>query len=262
MLSLRIKIDSYLMFRPTTVLAMLPYGLQSFKHPFPCLWLFHGAGEDAESVAGKGASFIQMAVDRGVAVVIPDCGNFFYQDSSPINRIWTFLNAELLPAIEKYLPVSAAREHNVAAGFSMGGYGAVRLALTKPERFGTVLSLSGALEPMLPVNPREFANPALKGLAHNYRRNLLPSAFPDLATYEGTGADLKQLVRACMEKGMMPRFIIGYGSEDLLVAPQNEAFADFLAGNGIEVDRRIGQCGGHDWIYWNAAFCDIVGELF
>ena len=259
---MRIKIDSYLMFRPMEVLAMLPYGLRPFERPFPCLWLLHGAGEDAESVASKGASFIRMATERGVAVIIPDCGNFFYQDSSPINRVWTFLCAELLPTIEKHLPISTAREHNVAAGFSMGGYGAVRLALANPERFGTALSLSGALEPILPVNPREFPDPYLKGLAHNYQRNLLPSAFPEPATYNGTRSDLKQLVQTCVEKRIMPRLIIGYGSEDLLVASQNELFSGFLLEKGIDVDCRIKQGSGHDWDYWNEAFYDIIGELF
>ena len=42
--------------------------------------------------------------------------------------------------------ISPAREDNYIAGLSMGGYGALKAALTFPQRYAAACSLSGALD--------------------------------------------------------------------------------------------------------------------
>ena len=42
--------------------------------------------------------------------------------------------------------MSDKREDTMVAGFSMGGYGAVKAALTCPETFGACASLSGSID--------------------------------------------------------------------------------------------------------------------
>ena len=49
--------------------------------------------------------------------------------------------------MQSFFRVSAdAGEDTFVAGLSMGGYGALKLALTHPERFAAAASLSGALD--------------------------------------------------------------------------------------------------------------------
>ncbi len=77
---------------------------------------------------------------------MPEMHNNFYTDQA---IGWPYLKyvAEELPRIiETYLRVSPKRENTYVAGLSMGGYGAMKIALTYPEKFGFAASFSGALD--------------------------------------------------------------------------------------------------------------------
>ncbi|MFR7473342.1 MAG: alpha/beta hydrolase [Christensenellales bacterium] len=81
-----------------------------------------------------------------MVVVMPEMHNNFYTDQA---IGWPYLKyvAEELPRIiETYLRVSPKRENTYVAGLSMGGYGAMKIALTYPEKFGFAASFSGALD--------------------------------------------------------------------------------------------------------------------
>ena len=82
-----------------------------------------------------------------MAVVMPAVDRSFYTDMSQRgNRYWTYISEEL-PSVARFLfPISGARKDNFVAGLSMGGYGAMKLGLTFPDRFAAAASLSGALD--------------------------------------------------------------------------------------------------------------------
>ena len=48
--------------------------------------------------------------------------------------------------MQNFFRVSQRPEDTYVAGLSMGGYGAMKLALTHPERYAAAASLSGALD--------------------------------------------------------------------------------------------------------------------
>jgi pimeloyl-ACP methyl ester carboxylesterase len=96
---------------------------------------------------------LRRALDAAVAarklppliVVVPDprnaLGGSFYTDS-PTTGAWaTFLLDELLPGVASSLGVAEAIPY-VVAGHSMGGFGALHLALTRPERWRGVVAIS------------------------------------------------------------------------------------------------------------------------
>lgn len=58
----------------------------------------------------------------------------------------TLIN-ELMPHIDSSYRVGTEQAHRMIAGFSMGGYGAVRLALRHPDLFASVVSVDGYLFP-------------------------------------------------------------------------------------------------------------------
>ncbi len=59
---------------------------------------------------------------------------------------WTFVSEELPEIAQNFFGLSTLRADNFVAGNSMGGYGAFKMALAKPERFCAAASLSGALD--------------------------------------------------------------------------------------------------------------------
>lgn len=68
----------------------------------------------------------------------------FYTDMAEGYRYWTMLSEELPQIVGNLFPISRRREDTFAAGLSMGGYGALKLALRCPDRFaGAVAPVSG-----------------------------------------------------------------------------------------------------------------------
>ncbi|GMA60977.1 hypothetical protein GCM10025859_14170 [Alicyclobacillus fastidiosus] len=74
---------------------------------------------------------------------MPQVHRSAYTDMAYGNRYWTFLSEELPEVARSFFHLSDAREDNFVAGLSMGGYGALKWALRKPEQFVAAASLSG-----------------------------------------------------------------------------------------------------------------------
>src|SRR4030095_358208 len=91
-------------------------------------------------------SIERYAAARNLAVIMPAVDRSFYQNMERGARYWDFLSEELPDIFRQFFPLSSKRDDTFAAGLSMGGYGALRLGLAKPEQFAAVASLSGALD--------------------------------------------------------------------------------------------------------------------
>lgn len=150
----------------------------------------------------------------------------------------------------------AARERRAIAGLSMGGYGAVTLALRYPAVFSAAASHSGVLSP-LEFSPAPFEQ---KQLARS------PT---DSARFARTKAGFAPIVRvifgtdsagwysrdpATMAAGLkaagkpIPALFADAGVADIYL-PQSRAFRDALAARAIPLEYREWP-GAHDWPYW------------
>src|SRR4051812_25219710 len=112
---------------------------------YPTLTLLHGLSAD-HTIWLRRTSIERYAAARNLAMVMPAAGRSFYQDMASGARYWTYLSEELPAIMRSYFPLATAREGNYVAGLSMGGYGALRLALADPEKYAAAASLSGALD--------------------------------------------------------------------------------------------------------------------
>jgi S-formylglutathione hydrolase FrmB len=118
---------------------------------YPVLYLLHGIGGGFTDWTKHWNIRGSMdAVIRGGAqpfiVVMPNganrLGGGFYLDS-PVSGNWeTYLVRELVPAIDRDFRTAATRESRGIAGHSMGGFGAIRLAMRFPELFGVMYAMS------------------------------------------------------------------------------------------------------------------------
>src|SRR5690606_32545674 len=69
----------------------------------------------------------------------------FYTDSEWTGNWETFTTTELVEYMDKNFRTLASRESRGIAGHSMGGYGAINLAMLHPEIFSSVYGLSPGL---------------------------------------------------------------------------------------------------------------------
>jgi putative tributyrin esterase len=223
---------------------ILPDRRKESSRPLPCLWLLHGLSDD-HTIWQRRTSIERYAAAYRLAVVMPAVDRSFYADMQHGLKYWTYLSEELPELLRQYFPLSARREDNFAAGLSMGGYGAFKLALNLPERYAAAASLSGALD--------------LTGLwASSERPEILRLAFD--GSPKGTGNDLlhaaTKLVRS---RKPQPRLYQWCGTEDFLYQ-DNLRFRDHARKIKLPVDYSEGP-GGHTWDKWDEQIQKVLAWM-
>jgi S-formylglutathione hydrolase FrmB len=127
---------------------------------YPVLYLLHGLGGNAQSAAldGEWNALQDLRSEHKVGdflVVAPDGWDTFYINSRDGKTLYgNFFLREFMPFIERTYRTRAGRASRGITGFSMGGYGALRIAFGNPELFGSVSAHSAALmrEPPMGIN--------------------------------------------------------------------------------------------------------------
>jgi enterochelin esterase-like enzyme len=129
-------------------IAYLPPGFASTNRHYPVLYLLHGRQGHASAFLEIG---IQHSLDRLIgAGAIPPMLVVMIQDH-PGLRNWRDVGArhsagyvvEVQQLIDRMLPTIPTRASRAIAGSSMGGFGAMHVALANPYRFAVVESWLG-----------------------------------------------------------------------------------------------------------------------
>jgi enterochelin esterase-like enzyme len=144
----------------------LPPEYASTTRHYPVLYLLHGQNGHATAFQEIG---IQSSLDRLIAhKMIPPMIAVMIQDRSGMEN-WRNLGGrrsasyvvEVQELVDRMLPTIATRAGRAIAGNSMGGYGAMHIALANPYRFAVVESwlgyfnnLDGQLEADRPIISR------------------------------------------------------------------------------------------------------------
>ena len=210
----------------------------------PVLYLLHGLSDD-DTTWLRRTSIERYVAERGWAVVMPQVHRSFYADEVQGGRFWTFVSDELPSLVHSFFRVSAEREDTFVAGLSMGGYGALKLALHQPGRFAAASSLSGALDvAALLQGGRSFPED--------------PAMFTRIFGAGGTAGpddDLLALVRDA-DPATLPALYACCGTEDELIGA-NHTFAEACRSAGVDLTTSWSP-GLHDWAYWDDRIVDVL----
>ncbi|BFH71480.1 MAG: alpha/beta hydrolase family protein [Paenibacillus dendritiformis] len=223
------------------------YGMNNVKSTevHKTLFLLHGLSDD-HTIWVRRTSIERYAALKGIAVVMPQVHRSFYTDMAHGLRYWTFLTEELPAKARSFFPLSAKREDNYVAGLSMGGYGAMKWALSYPERFAAAASLSGSLD---------VAAPALRERIREDARLIYGEG--EIA---GTPNDLFRLLEeADRHPGPKPKLFQCCGTEDFLYE-DNVRFRETVRRTGFEHTYSEGP-GDHTWEYWDARIKEVLEWL-
>src|SRR5438045_1301872 len=110
--------------------------------PFPVLYQLHGRTDDHRAWL-ECSNLVRHVASLPLIVVLPDGETSFYADIHPLQRFERFLVDDLPAHVRRTFH---AREGKAAiGGLSMGGYGAIRLGLSHPERFASIFAHSSRL---------------------------------------------------------------------------------------------------------------------
>lgn len=214
--------------------------------------LLHGLGNAPANWMMYSAA-PRYAADNGYILVVPQADNSFYTDPAFGTPFYTALTLELPAQLRRIFHIPEEREKNFVAGLSMGGYGAMRLALSLPERYAAVGSFSGALDmgAMLQAG------------------RALPAFAPLLSPLFGQGmelpkeADLFALVRgvAALPAAQQPKIFQTCGLQDddaMHILTQNHSFAALAKTLPLAAYRYLVWDGVHEWNFWDRSFAEFM----
>lgn len=176
----------------------------------------------------------------------------------PWPRYDDYIERDVVDHMDRHYRTKADRAHRAIAGLSMGGYGAVTLALAHPDRFAAAASHSGVLSPrLLPGKVAPDADRYATSMAQLQQaaRTLWKSqrlAFgPDTIAWRARDPIVmleRLLPRVQAGQAVMPALYFDVGADDPWLL-HNRDFNAALASAGVP--RRYGEfTGGHTWTYW------------
>lgn len=114
----------------------------------PVVYLLHGHGGNAKSWIELKPELPVIADEKGWIFVCPDGNNSWYWDS-PLHadfRYETFVSSELVSYVDNHYSTKADRHFRAISGLSMGGHGALWLAIRHKNVFGAAASMSGGVD--------------------------------------------------------------------------------------------------------------------
>jgi putative tributyrin esterase len=178
--------------------------------------------------------------EAGLLLVMPEGGSSYYTNAvdPPRDRYEDYIVQDLISDVENRFPVAKGRSNRAIIGVSMGGFGAVKLALHHPDLFVFVAGLSSAID----VPRRAFT---IKRLQQSRHYN---SIFGPFGSQTRLNNDPFVLVRTA-NPGSAPYFFLTCGEQEGLL-PANREFAALLAQRHFQYEFHTVR-GGHDWNQWN-----------
>ncbi|NLY18774.1 MAG: esterase family protein [Clostridiaceae bacterium] len=209
------------------------------------LYLFHGLSDD-HTIWMRRTSIERYVEGMGLAVIMPAADRSFYTDMRYGNKYWTFISEELPAVVKSLFPVSDKREDTFVAGLSMGGYGAMKLALNFPERYAAAASLSGVMDIV-----ERMKEPDLPDAEYIYGPE------PKL---KGTNNDLFYLAeKIASSDGFKPKLYQCVGLEDVF-HECNVRFHNFCRKLSLDTTYEE-EHGYHDWYFWDKKIQSVLKWL-
>ncbi len=202
---------------------------------YPVVYLLHGYGGNYANWINKVPAIGELADAYRLMIVCPD-GNVgsWYLDS-PVDSSWkfeTYVGKEIPAYIDSHYRTQADKRYRAISGLSMGGHGALFLAIRHPDIFGAAGSMSGGVD--LRPFPKNWDLAKRLGAQEEHRENWNNYSVTNIA-YQ-----LKDSVLA---------LIIDCGVKDFF-SNVNRNLHQQLLQQGVTHDY-IERPGEHNWDYWS-----------
>lgn len=235
---------------------LLPVGYDAARQ-YPVLWLLHGyGGNDANWV--DLTKLVHDAAPYRMIVVLPAVGDTWYVDAvhDSAQRVEQYMVRELPAEIGKHFSVDTTRQ--AIAGLSMGGYGALMLALRHPDQYTVAGGLSAAIS--VPATFDSVTKRvAEKSLVHAFgalvTKDDAHDVFPLVHDYasgsaHAAGTRLSYFFVAIGESDDFPTFI-----------PASRAFTDSLRIHHVPYEYHEVP-GKHTWKVWGGELPPLLEAVW
>ncbi|HEY9188630.1 MAG TPA: alpha/beta hydrolase family protein [Ignavibacteria bacterium] len=220
---------------------------------FIVIYLLHGYTGDFNDWVSR-TNVAKYATNYNFIIVTPDAKNSWYVNA--INKknsnYEDYIIKELIPHIGKIYRALDTRHGRVIAGLSMGGYGALRLALKYPNTFFYSGAFSGAFHILSAITNLK-----------DTKSNLIKDAIEIFGDKEGdfwNDCDIFKLIDKSNNL-VLPYIYLSCGKDDVYeLFDSNRKVAEALQKKKIMYEYHE-LPGSHNWVYWDKAIKDFLYKI-
>lgn len=221
------------------------------EKPYKVMYLLHG-------LCGSSANFCDYTMlpfyawESDAMFILPEVQRSFYTDMKYGLKYFTYITEELPKICANHFRISAEREDTYIGGVSMGGYGALKCALSKPEQYNACCAIAPAA-----LNLRDFLNQLEQG---DFGKK-----HPDLAAVYGekfeweSSNDIMELYEKAILSGNVPKVYHACGTEDFLY-DSNYSFSKIISKTNADY-KFESWVGEHDFKFFNQALSRALKEF-
>lgn len=228
-----LQVRSNKMGRSIPVLVVVPEELHPFQQ-IPTVYMLHGhSGCETSWLKDVQPKLKEWAERDQILIVCPDGENSWYWDS-PLDaksQFETFVSKELVRYIDSNYPTRPNRLSRAITGLSMGGHGALWLAIRHKDVFGAAGSTSGGVD--------------IRPFPKNWNMSKQLGEYKDNKSRWDAHTVMTQLDKIKNEELVL---IIDCGNEDFFYEVNCRLHEELLK-RGIYHDFII-RPGKHNWLYW------------
>ena len=214
----------------------------------PVVYLLHGGGGDFKEWTND--SDVARFAENNLILVMPEGGYSYYTNSVDRHqdRYEDYIVHDLIADVENRFPAALGRSHRGIVGVSMGGFGAIKLALKYPELF----VFSGGISSAIDVPSRPFS---IKRISQWREHEAIFGSWGSATRREN---DPLVLARRA-DPTTTPYLFLTCGNQEGLL-PSNRQFAALLAQRHVQYEFHV-ENGGHNWNQWNALLPEVFHSL-
>ena len=231
---------------------ILPKAAPTPGQKLPVVYLLHGGGGDFHDWSNY--SDVARFAERGLILVMPEGESSYYTNAADRRsdgkegRFEDYIAHDLIADVEAKFPATPGRQNRAIVGVSMGGFGAVNLALKHPDLFIFAAGLSAAID----VPSRPFS---IKRIGQ-WRQHA--AIFGPWKSDHRRANDPFVLARSA-DPAHTPYLYLTCGDQEGLL-PANRQFAALLREHGFASEFHEAP-GGHNWNQWNGRLDYVFAAL-
>ena len=219
---------------------------------YKVVYLLHGIGGNHEKWVNH--SMLPFYDKNGNTIfIMPEVARSFYTDMKYGFCYFTYITEELPEICKNLFSISAKREDTAIAGVSMGGYGALKAAFSKPELYGKCAAFSSACLFLKKALEEQKKYGIQKEFIERYGKQL----YVDFQAILGEDLhwkpehELLELAKKCEEKKQKPQIYMACGTEDSFYK-ENTIFYEKLKELSFDVTYESWE-GNHDFLFFDTA---------
>ncbi len=219
------------------------------QEPYRVVYLLHG-------LSGRSGDWIDytmlpvFAKEYNVIFIMPEVARSFYSDMKIGMNYFSYITKELPQICKSNFNISEKKKDTYIFGASMGGYGALKCALTNPENYNTCCAYS---------SPCLFIKEDLERSegAQKFKELYGESLFKDFQAIFGENIqwnpkeDVIELAKKTAKQKEKPSIYLFCGKDDFLLN-DNKQFYQRL--KDLDYNVKFNQLdGNHNWQFFNEA---------